>query len=92
MADTRKPINLLELPTGSLGIFHIVRPNGVGYDEMAELMIVADSESAALAFAENARGDQAPSVWYHHSIEVRYMGIAFLDTEPGIFMENFNAG
>lgn len=90
MPTTRKPINVLELPTGALAIFHLVRTTPAGYDDVVELMIAAESESAALAFAEKAKGDQDPSVWYHHSVEVRYMGIAFRETEPGIFLEKFN--
>jgi len=90
MPHTYKPINLLELPTGALGIFHLLRTRPMGYDEVAELMIAAESEAAALEFAEKAQGDQDPSVWHHPSVEVRYIGIAFQEIEPGIFLEKFN--
>lgn len=84
-----KPIDPFTIPLVKLVIFHLKRTRPADCDEAVELMIAAESEAEALAFAEKAQGDQDPSVWYHPSVEVRYMGVAFEDTEPGIFLEKF---
>lgn len=85
-----KPIDPFAIPLAKLVIFHLIRTQPAGYDDVVELMIAAESEAEALTFAEKAKGDQDSSVWYHPSVEVRYMGVAFEDTEPGIFLEKFN--
>lgn len=90
MANTPKPIDPFTIPMTKLVIFHLLRARSTDYDDAVELMIAAGSEAEARAFAETAQGPQDPSVWHHPSVEVRYMGVAFEDTEPGIFLEKFN--
>jgi hypothetical protein len=90
VANTPKPLDPFTIPMTKLVIFHLLRTGSADYDDVVELMIAAESEAEARTFAETAQGAQDPSVWHHPSVEVRYMGIAFEDTEPGIFLEKFN--
>lgn len=78
-------------PSVKLVLFHLTRTQPADYDDAVELVIAAEDEKAALKFAEKAKGAQDSSVWYHPSVKIRPMGVAYNDTEPGIVLTKFNA-
>lgn len=62
------------------------------YDETHGVVIAADTEQEARELAENAGGDQSPSVWFLPTTTVRAVGIAAPGVEKGIILRDFNAG
>jgi len=68
-------------------------PKTTGYDETAGLVIAAEYEQRAREIAhDEARGDQAPSVWFLPTTEVTCVGETIGDLGSGIILTDFRAG
>jgi hypothetical protein len=77
--------------TVPLAVFHVSRDEGVGYDETAGYVAVAQDEQHARTLGSDVPGDQSSTVWFAPTTTVTRIGSADLG-ESGIVLTDYNAG
>jgi len=75
--------------TVPLTVFHVSRDEGVGYDETAGYVAVAEGERHARALGADVSGDQSATVWFAPTTTVARIGTADTAALPQIVLTDY---
>lgn len=75
-----------------MNIYHLIRNDDTGYDELREAVVIAEDENAARALAATHHGDEGHDRWFMPTTDVIHIGWARDDTGPCTVCADFYEG